>query len=170
MAGPLLGVYGPHKVQFSRHLKQLKLQTREEEEEECYPQTVWVSKRYIPIDLRSTAPVPRYKIMSPQNRPTPPNHWIPTNEAPLRSYECGGMSELPYVSQPSTRCEEWSSLRQMLPSSGRAVPHEPPNWGTGTSTPPKMTSEIQRRFSHVNSPMTRYVDHMHLTNRLFRLH
>lgn len=29
-------------------------------------ETVWVNKRYIPTDLRSTAPVPRHKLLAPK--------------------------------------------------------------------------------------------------------
>lgn len=29
-------------------------------------ETVWVNKRYIPTDLRSTAPVPRHKLLAPR--------------------------------------------------------------------------------------------------------
>jgi hypothetical protein len=41
---------------------------------------------------------------------------------------------------------------------------------TGMASPPAMVRQKQSRFPHINSPMTRYTDDMHLTNRLFKLH
>jgi len=136
------------------------------------PETVWVTKRYIPTDLRVTAPVPARKLMAPEKSalPRPPSHWVAHRQPSSGAYNRGKEESTTYRSQPSTRCEEYSTLRSMLPSTGRSIRTRPPNWGTGFSQPPALTSDLQRRFPHINSPMTRYVDDMHLTNRLFKLH
>ena len=68
----------------------------------------------------------------------------------------------------STRCEDWSTLHRTLPSVGYPLKESPPNWGTGASPAPKMTNKKIERFPAINSPMTRYVDDMAKTNRLFR--
>lgn len=132
-------------------------------------ETVWVTKRYVPTDLRSTAPVPRHKLVAPRTLPAVERHWLPTMDPPLRSFE-RSTSAVIFPSHPSTRCEDYSTLRQMLPSRGSSFCLNPPNWGTSYSLPPLIAERPTKRFPMVNSPMTRYVDDMHLTNRLFKLH
>jgi len=161
-----LGRFGTYQYMWSRYGHDIKEPLPANENG-----TVWVTKRYIPTDLRVTAPVPRHKLTAPnvKDLPTPPAHWIPPREVSLGNHT-RKREETIYRSQPSTRCEEWSTLREMLPSCGRPIPCQPPNWGAGHAKPPANTSELQCRFPHLNSPMTRYVDDMHLTNRLFKLH
>lgn len=157
MAANCMGTFGTYQYMWSRHQPDTP--------------TVWVTKRYVPTDLRATAPVPRQKPLAPHPRdlPTPAKHWVPPRDPLLHSvYRNKPETQCP--SQPSTRCEEFSTLRQMLPSQGRPVHSRPPNWGTHYAAPPSMEGSIQRRFPHINSPMTRYVDDMHVTNRLFRLY
>lgn len=171
MTAASIGTFGSYKIQWSRErqgLSKPKIPDISNEE------TVWVTKRYIPTDLRVNAPVARHKLIASdvKDLPTPDSHWIPpakqTNPwAFSRDYEERGNF---YGSQPSTRCEEWSTLRQMLPSTGRPHRVAPANWGTGFAQPPRTSVEIQRTFPHINSPMTRYVDAMHGTNRLFKLY
>lgn len=123
--------------------------------------TSWVLRRYNPSDLRSTAPVPRFKlqantIATDNTRLSPPSHWVPQPEAPLRSFSRaseerrGGFS-----SSSSTRSEEWSTLRQMLPSRGWSLARRPPRWGADTTDAPSATETKQFRFPHTNSPMTK---------------
>ncbi|XP_072164288.1 uncharacterized protein [Diadema setosum] len=133
-------------------------------------ETVWVNKRYIPTDLRSTAPVPRHKLLAPRQLPQAERGWVPMGEASLRQISRANEEKELYVSQPSTRSEDWSTLRQMLPSTGRPLRFSPPNWGTGHAYAPPMIGHRQTRFPHINSPMTRYVDNMHTTHKLFKLH
>ncbi|CAH1791022.1 unnamed protein product [Owenia fusiformis] len=167
MAAHCMGNFGAYKFAYSRFMDDpIRSQESNRKDEE----TVWVNKRYIPTDFRSTAPVPRYKIVAPNLLPEPPRYWVPLGEASLKTFDRAGDEESIYPSQPSSRCEEWSTLRQMLPSRGRPYRHSPPNWGTGASAPPQWTGKNQGRFPHINSPMTRYTDDMHLTNRLFKLH
>ena len=118
----------------------------------------WVSRRYNPTDLRHTAPVPRFKLAGLANvhAPVPPSHWVAEVEAPLRSFS-RAPEERPggYTSSPSTRSEEWSTLREMLPSRGWSLPKKPPRWGLGGTDPPIRTDLKQRRFPHTNSAMTK---------------
>jgi len=165
MAASCLGTFGTYQYMWSRHAFN---------DGQGDGSTVWVTKRYKPTDLRVTAPVPRQKLMAPEVKdlPRPADHWMPPRHASWhtsaasRDHEANAI----YRSQPSTRCEEFSTLREMLPSNGRPVRSRPPNWGTWYAQPPHLQSDNQRRFPHINSPMTRYVDDMHLTNRLFKLH
>lgn len=87
--------------------------------------------------------------------PATDRHWVPLGEASLRSISRSGEENQIFVSATSTRSEEWSTLRQILPSIGRPQRQRPPNWGTGLARPPHMTEIKQSRFHHVNSPMTR---------------
>ncbi|XP_078001067.1 uncharacterized protein LOC144453619 [Glandiceps talaboti] len=160
MAAQSFGAFGAYKYLYSRY----------QEPDSGEFQTVWVSKRYIPTDLRSTAPVPRHKLMSSSGMPQANPSWVPLGEPSLGMIDRGFEEKEIYASQPSTRAEEWSTLRQVLPSRGRPYRHGPPNWGTGITDPPRLISRQQSRFPHINSPMTRYVDDMHATNRLFKLH
>lgn len=166
-----MGAFGAYKQAYSRYKQELEQREKELEEGEENPEveTVWITKRYVPTDLRSTAPVPRHKLLAPKQLPFPDRHWIPSLDPPLRSFE-RAHSEFIYTSHPSTRCEDYSTLRQMLPSRGSVYKLNPPNWGTYYSLPPLIAENSPKRFPLVNSPMTRYVDDMHLTNRLFKLH
>ncbi|KAK7504308.1 hypothetical protein BaRGS_00004612 [Batillaria attramentaria] len=168
MAAASMGAFGAYKLQYHRYLQ--KLAEREQEEEDPENETVWVTKRYDPLDLRVVAPVPRHKLLAPKaNAGAAEEHWVPVGDPPLRSFE-RGRARVVFASYPSTRSEDWSTLRQMLPS--RGAPHRvrPPNWGTGLAPPPFIKERAPPRLPHVNSPMTRYVDDMHTTNKLFRIY
>lgn len=133
---------------------------------------VWVNKRHDPQDLRSNAPVQRSKFLcdtSPVDR-TVPEHWRRETQPALKTFSRHLEEEKWYPSSQATRCEEWSTLRQILPSKGLPYRSICPRWGTEMSLPLKFRFQHQRHFPHINSPMTRYVDDMHLTNRLFKLH
>ena len=60
-----------------------------------------------------------------------------------------------YVSQHHTRCEQWSTLREMLPSRGRAEPQKQPNWGTGRGVAPSLVGTRVSRYPVYDSEMTR---------------
>ncbi|XP_057305496.1 uncharacterized protein LOC130642423 [Hydractinia symbiolongicarpus] len=137
------------------------------------PQTnevVWVHQRYTPTELRGTAPVPRFKFIIPSKLPPVPEAWKKPVSPPTHLFERRKEEQTLYKFSPSTRCEEWSTLRQILPSKGRPVKTLPPRWGTAQSEPIKFVSKKEVRFPIINSPMTKYVDDMHVTNRLFKLH
>lgn len=182
MAASCLGNFGTYKYTYNAQRQQeargyLRQYDQYQQLPLSQPETVWVTKRYTPTDLRVSAPVPRHKPIAADVKtlPVPESHWLTPREPSPWAYtreidSLKGASSFRYSSHPSTRSEEWSTLRQMLPSSGSPSRHRPPNWGTGYAPPPSMESRCQNKFPHVNSPMTRYVDDMHLTNRLYKLH
>ncbi|KAF6023996.1 hypothetical protein EB796_017693 [Bugula neritina] len=136
------------------------------------PEVTWVVKRYMPLDERTYAPVPRHKyILKPSGVPPPPQ-WIPPKADSFPEgikFSRLRAERQSYSSAPYTRDEKWSTLREMLPSSGRAIRTHAPNWSTKPSTAPLMTNTVQSRFPIVESPMSRFVADMHLTNREFKL-
>lgn len=118
----------------------------------------WVNRWYNPRDLRDCAPVQTRKFPTQPSAKlsTVPSHWVPQPEAPLSTFFRSAEEKVgPYGSSPSTRCESWSTLRQMLPSQGWAQRQCPPKWGTDISTAPKWCIRRQTRFPHINSPMTK---------------
>ncbi|XP_076464198.1 uncharacterized protein LOC143296247 [Babylonia areolata] len=164
MAAASMGAFGTYKTQYHRFLQEQQQQAT------LGPggETVWVTKRYNPLDLRVLAPVPRHKLVA-DKLPTPAEkHWVPVTDPPLRSFEREKTGV--FASYPSCRDESWSTLRQMLPSMGSAHKVRPPSWGTGLGSPPYFFEKAPRRLPKVNSPMTRYTDEMHSTNPLFKVH
>ena len=85
-----------------------------------------------------------------------PKAWQHHVDAPasLRARDREECRLLPY--SHATRSEEWSTLRQILPSRGYLNRVASPRWGTG---PPHSNvdygKEAPSRFPHINSPMTR---------------
>ena len=145
-----MGAFGAYKQAYSRYM-----QEREDAARANAPtETVWVTKRYIPTDLRATAPVPRHKLLAPKALPPAEYHWIPVTDPALRSFDRGPGNAV-FKSHPSTRCEEYSTLRQMLPSQGSLVRFPPQNWGTGNEMAIAYSERPQRRFPIINSPMGR---------------
>ena len=138
---------------------------------------VWVNKRYIPNELRSTAPVPRHKFLN--NPTTKRRHgnkveWMkPIIDSPVSCYKRGENEYTFHKASPAKQCQEWSTLRQMLPSKGTASIKSPPQWGINSPDPPSTSFGVKRhrgRFPIINSSMTSYADAMHVTNRLFTFH
>lgn len=160
-----MGAFGAYKHAYSKYLQEREAANARNQPTE----TVWVTKRYVPTDLRSTAPVPRHKLLAPKELPYAEQHWMPVTEPPLRTFDRGPGHNV-FKSHPSTRCEEYSTLRQMLPSRGYLVRFQPQNWGTGSELPVAYADTTPKRFPIINSPMGRYADDMHTTNKLFKLH
>jgi len=79
--------------------------------------------------------------------------WSPCR--PLRNVTDREQEKAMYVSQHHTRCEQWSTLREMLPSRGRAEPMKQPNWGTSSGVPPSLVGTRASRFPVYDSEMTR---------------
>eukprot|EP00112_Aurelia_sp_Birch-Aquarium-sp1_P012711 Seg2677.3 transcript_id=Seg2677.3/GoldUCD/mRNA.D3Y31 product="hypothetical protein" protein_id=Seg2677.3/GoldUCD/D3Y31 len=136
---------------------------------------VWVVRTSDTKEPRrtSTVPVPRHKFLYPNPAPETlanlEQEWRLQVEPPLFSYLL--KRERLYPSSQATRCEEWSTLRQNLPSRGFFRRESPAKWGTGLMpVAPKSVPSCKDRFPHINSPMTTYVDDMHVSNRLFKLH
>ena len=118
---------------------------------------VWANRWYTPEVLRSSAPVQRHKFLAQPNPSLSsfPSHWVPLCEAPLKSFSRAKEERQINTSAPSSRCEQWSTLRQMLPSKGHCMRHKPPKWGNGISTSPDWREEKPQRFTKINSPMTK---------------
>jgi len=83
-----------------------------------------------------------------------PAHYVPTHEASIKSFSRASEEKDTYARCQSTRCEEWSTLRQMYPSKGHILRHLPPKWGTCCDTESQWSKKKQTRFPHINSPMT----------------
>lgn len=118
----------------------------------------WVNRWYNPRDLRDCAPLQTRKFPTqPFLDSSPiPSQWVAQPEAPLSTFSRSSEEkDGPYGSSPSTRCESWSTLRQMLPSRGWPQRQCPPKWGTDISTTPRWCRRRQTRFPHINSPMTK---------------
>jgi len=160
--------YDGHSCQTLSRTKCQPNKLRNAEQDESLPEVVWVSKTYDPLDLRSTAPVARKKFVeTPDFKADGQLFHEPSVILPKWGKKWA-QNILP--SMQSTRCEDWSTLRCMLPSQGHPESMHPPNWGTGMSSAPPLFQTKATRFPKINSPMTRYVDDMHRTNCLFRLY
>ena len=137
---------------YSRHL----WSARPPRHADKHNELAWVKRWYSPDDLRTLTPVQRHKFVyqHPCSLASLPAHWVPLPEVPLKSFSRAGEEKEVHASTSSSRCEQWSTLRQMLPSKGHCTKPSPPKWGTGTSQPPGRVSKKPRRFPHLNSPMT----------------
>ena len=113
---------------------------------------------YTPNAVQTTALAPRNRMISADYRTMPSlgNNYLPPLQRSVMYQDMRQSRK--YPSHPSTRCEDWSTLRQMLPSQGFSERLRPVNWGTGDTQPPYMSGQYPRRFAHLNSPMTRYIN------------
>lgn len=116
---------------------------------------VWVNKRHDPQDLRSNAPVQRSKFICGPPDMAVGQHWRRETQPALKTFSRHMEEEKWYPSNQATRCEEWSTLRQILPSKGVPGRVICPRWGTGLSGQPSFQPKIETCFPHINSPMTR---------------
>ena len=120
-------------------------------------EVIWVHKRYDPQDLRSNAPVQRSKFLcdTAEVDGTVPEHWRRETQPALKTFSRHLEEEKWYSSSPATRCEEWSTLRQILPSKGVPSRTACPRWGTGAAKVSEFKFRNKKHFPHINSPMTR---------------
>ena len=79
----------------------------------------------------------------------------PTKEQSLRDISRRKEESNIYPSLRTTRCEEWSTLRETLPSRGSARRIEHPRWGTGLGPAPVCSIETPRRNPMITSAMSR---------------
>ena len=118
---------------------------------------VWIHKRHCPDDPRSVFPVRRQKPQKhecPSPRPLP-EYWLQQPEPQIGTFSRSAEETLHYRSCQGTRCEEWSSIREMLPSSrGFPLRHLQQHWGTIESVPPHYTSRRLAKFPHFNNTTT----------------
>lgn len=116
---------------------------------------IWSNRWYNPSDLRFTTPVQAEKFSASQPIASDaPVHYVPVSEASIKSFSRASEEKDIYARCQSTRCEEWSTLRQMYPSKGHVLRHLPPKWGTWFDTKSQWSKKKQTRFPHINSPMT----------------
>lgn len=125
----------------------------------CSDEVVWVRRRINHIDPRFNAPVGRYKVILPNYRdlPAPCGAWIRPPEYQQSQFWRPG-DAITLVTQRNSRSEEWSTLRQMLPSRGYYKVSVPPKWGVEARRPPVLTDEPQTRFPQVRSAMSALVE------------
>merc|ERR1711974_7177 len=130
-------------------------------------QIVWVDRAYNPTDLRANIPVPRHKPLVSSKIYKPDKQEL----LPYIQKIDGCIVSSPYPSTVATRCEDSNTLTAMLPTTGIPVKRRPPNWSTASGGPPSLFNTVKHnRYHKFSSPMTRYVDQMHHTNKLFKLH
>ena len=129
----------------------------------CSQEVVWVRKRLNPkIDPRFDVPATRFKVVVPDHRmvPGPPTDsaWIPPLDVPAGLYGARPVAEetAHYESQQNTRCEQLTTLRQMLPSRGIPNSVRPPKWTVNPSEPPAMVGHRQTHFPFLHCQMTAY--------------
>ena len=116
---------------------------------------IWSKRWYNPNDLRFLTPVQAVKFSSSQpNASDAPVHYVPVCEPSVKSFSRALEEKDVYPRCQSTRCEEWSTLRQMYPSKGHVLKHLPPKWGTDFGIECDYSRRKQKRFPHINSPMT----------------
>lgn len=116
---------------------------------------VWVNKRHDPQDLRSNAPVQRSKFICGPPDMQVALHWRRETQPSLKTFSRHLEEEKWYPTSQATRCQEWSTLRQILPSKGIPQREICPRWGTGMPLSPSFHPITQKHFPHINSPMTR---------------
>lgn len=116
----------------------------------------WVTFRYTPAKLRVQGPTQSQKFLK-ISTPTPgiPPYWVTTPTAPLKSFSRADEESEIIGSYPSTRSQEWSTLRQMLPSQRAYVKQSPPSWGISDALVlPSIASRQPKRYPKINSSMT----------------
>ncbi|RUS78491.1 hypothetical protein EGW08_013738 [Elysia chlorotica] len=158
MAATCLGSFGSYKLQYSRYLKE-----RLEKEKSNPPevQTVWVTKRYAPTGKSNIMAIITPVVMTKLC-------WMP-QKCFLKPLSRLQPTKCPPPPLPAaSRCEDWSTLRQMLPPYATVVRVGQPRWGVTQAPPPTPSGRMPYRFPHINSCMTNYVDEMALTNRQFK--
>lgn len=123
-----------------------------------YNNLQWVNRRHTPTDLRSTIPAQAHKFVGSSRPPSSvPPCWIPRPEkVPARRFSVRAEGELLTPSSPATRSEEWSTLRQMLPSRGHYIKKKPEKWGnSGELALPAISNSKPQSYPKINSIMTR---------------
>lgn len=121
-----------------------------------YNSLAWVNISSNHIDPRHTKPTQAKKfVKNPIPASMVPSYWVPVPETPLKFFSRAAEEERLYASFPATRCEEWSSLRQMLPSKGYHKGSQPPKWGTSGDITPINYRSRPHQYRDVNSLMTK---------------
>ena len=117
----------------------------------------WVNRWHNPDDSRHTTPSQAVKFTR-NSVPTSrvPSIWGPIPEPPLKCFSRVTEETGTFPSCHSTRCEQWSTLRQILPSKGFCTKRPPQKWGVSDAiTLPTVTPNIPKRYPKINSTMTK---------------
>ncbi|XP_065177689.1 uncharacterized protein LOC135808429 [Sycon ciliatum] len=130
-------------------------------------EVTWVHKTHCKNDERSVYPARTVKPMAEKYPPPEPvpKYWVQVPDAQLGTFSRESEETMHYRSCQGTRCEEWSSVREMLPSQGFPLPHLQKKWGTSGTEPPPNTSKRTKRFTHFNSTNTGYMDDVYVNNK-----
>lgn len=89
------------------------------------------------------------------NKPLVVSTQLPPRERSLRDISRRSEEKQTYPSYRITRCEDWSTLREMLPSSGRPEKVSSEHWGTSITEPPAMVPDYPKRHPAINSAMSK---------------
>lgn len=122
-----------------------------------YNKLTWVNRWYTPTDLRPTIPAQAHKFVGSSRPPcSVPPCWVLRPEAPPKRLSRIAEGERLTPSSQATRSEEWSTLRQMLPSSGHPIKNKPEKWGTsGELALPTISQTRPQNYPKINSTMTK---------------
>ncbi|CAL1533885.1 unnamed protein product [Lymnaea stagnalis] len=163
MAASCYGTFGLWKHQYSSY--QNEGFSRPDSE------MVWVTQRYNPLDERVRAPVPRHKLFVPRTTPLPESerYWIPKSTTSPTTFGNAHRSNFMFVSHPATRCEDYSTLRQMLPTYSNIVRVDQAKWGVSGSMTERQTARMPLRFPHVNGCFTKFIDEGNRIHQGFKL-
>lgn len=121
---------------------------------------VWVVRAFNPKEPRTigTVPVPRHKFLypGPEKLPDISSDWRLHADSPISSYSVQPSKKRFFPSSHATRCEEWSTLRQCLPTKEIIHREAAPRWGVGAMpAKPKTLNRLPKRHPYINSPMSR---------------
>ena len=118
----------------------------------------WRQRKIDLYDLRFDAPVSVRAKKPLKMHDTVPDNWVPRTDPQI--YCIQSLPAIPnanFISQPWSRCEEWSVLRAMLPSTRTIKKTRECKWGNGKFLPPLLNkpSEMRSNLNLISSPPTR---------------
>eukprot|EP01135_Chromosphaera_perkinsii_P012067 Nk52_evm5s2579 gene=Nk52_evmTU5s2579 len=133
---------------------------------------LWHRKKFSPLDQRFECPhIPKKPLRIPE---VVPDNWIPRTDPEL--YYTLSLPAIPdegYLAQRSTRCEEWSVLKQMLPSKPtvKKNPEADHGWGVKAFPPVVLNrpGEERTNYNLIGNPATKYYDSMIKADKQFYL-
>ena len=133
-------------------------------------EVLWVIQSYHPRDTRHNVPVSRRKFLFEYPPKKLEKSFHPPEKNTLQP-KAGKEYATPFIPTfQNTRCEEWSTLRAMLPSRGLPIRKRESNWATAAREPPVMSSKKLSYFPRINNPMTTFVDITKKSDPLFQLY
>uniref|UniRef100_A0A1I8HLM1 Ribosome biogenesis protein NOP53 n=1 Tax=Macrostomum lignano TaxID=282301 RepID=A0A1I8HLM1_9PLAT len=134
-------------------------------------QLVWLKQSVDHVEPRPVRPASRHKLLVLRSPARPQPEWLlgwqPEPLPPTdRCLPAADGNPLRLLSHPSTRCEDWSTLRQLLPSRGRplAAAWDQPG---GNPAPPVASGRPATSFPRMRSEMTSFCDAMFVNDKDF---